>query len=247
METEVVCFPGQRICAANDSTIAGLGTYERLGYIFASLAGIVETTTQDKVKISCFSFISLKYHSRSLQNNIISVKALGNKTILPVVGDIVTARVEIVNQRFAKCQIICIGDVLLNRPLRGILRKEDVRATDIDRIEMYKNFRPNDIILAKVIPQIEIHTFSLSTAENELGVVLGKSYKLTADLLEIIIFMKKIYILATPRGLAASCSRSSTTPMIPISWLEMQCPLTGIKEPRKVAKIMSENSLVKIE
>ncbi|KAL7027912.1 hypothetical protein ACKWTF_005653 [Chironomus riparius] len=152
---EIVCFPGQRICAANDNIIAGSGTYERLGYIFSSLAGTIETTTQEK-------------------NNIISVKSLGNKTVLPVVGDVVTARVEIVNQRFAKCQILCIGDVLLNRPLRGILRKEDVRATDIDRVEMYKNFRPNDIILAKVIPQIELHTFSLSTAENELGVVLGK-------------------------------------------------------------------------
>lgn len=202
---EIVCFPGQRICAANESTLAGSGTYERLGYIFSTLAGIVETSTQDK-------------------NNIISVKSLGNKTVLPVVGDVVTARVEIVNQRFAKCQILCIGDVLLNRPLRGILRKEDVRATDIDRVEMYKNFRPNDIILAKVIPQIELHTFSLSTAENELGVVL-----------------------ATARGLAASCNRASNSPMVPISWLEMQCPLTGIKEPRKVAKIMSENSLVKIE
>jgi len=46
---EIVCFPGQRICAANESTLAGSGTYERLGYIFSSLAGIVETNTQDKV------------------------------------------------------------------------------------------------------------------------------------------------------------------------------------------------------
>jgi exosome complex RNA-binding protein Csl4 len=135
----------------------------------------------------------------------------------------VTARVEIVNQRFAKCQILCIGDTLLNRPLRGILRKEDVRATDIDRVEMYKNFRPNDIILAKVIPQIEIHMYSLSTAENELGVVI-----------------------ACPRGLITS-SNYQLTPMVPINWTEMQCPSTGIREPRKVAKIMSENSLIKIE
>lgn len=151
-----------------------------------------------------------------------SVKG-SSQTIIPTVGDVVTARVEIVNQRFAKCQIICIGDVLLNRPLRGILRREDVRATDIDRVEMYKNFRPNDIILAKVIPQIEIHTYSLSTAENELGVVV-----------------------ATARGLS-SLSNHISVPMVPISWSEMQCPNTGIKEPRKVAKIMSENNLIKIE
>lgn len=130
---------------------------------------------------------------------------------------------EIVNQRFAKCQIICIGENLLNRPLRGILRKEDVRATDIDRVEMYKNFRPNDIILAKVIPQIELNTYSLSTAENELGVVL-----------------------AVARGLA-STSNHIPVPMVPISWSEMQCPNTNVKEPRKVAKIMSENNLIKTE
>lgn len=152
---------------------------------------------------------------------MISVKSPGNKTVLPVVGDVVTARVEVVNQRFAKCSIICIGDILLNRPLRGILRKEDVRATDIDRVEIYKNFRPNDIILAKIIPQIEIHTYSLSTAENELGVVIAS---------------------------ARSLSTSATfipEPMVPISWSELQCPVSLVKEPRKVAKIMSENTFNK--
>lgn len=36
-------------------------------------------------------------------------------------------------------------------PFRGQLRKEDVRATEKDRVEMYKCFRPNDIILARVV------------------------------------------------------------------------------------------------
>lgn len=152
------------------------------------------------------------------------MKASGNTTILPVVGDVVTARVEVVNQRFCKCSIICIGDTLLNRPLRAILRKEDVRATIVDSVEIYKNFRPCDIILAKVIPQIEIHTYSVTTAENELGVVI-----------------------ATAREL--SSSSRNTADMVPISWSEMQCPVTLTKEPRKVAKIasesiMSENTLV---
>lgn len=151
------------------------------------------------------------------KNILIKVKASGSKTILPVVGDIITARVEVVNQRFAKCSIICIGENVLNRSLRAILRKEDIRATDIDRVEIYKNFRPNDIILAKVIPQIEIHTYSLTTAENELGVVI-----------------------ASARGLSTSSTRNIVD-MVPISWSEMQCPLTLTKEPRKVAKIASES------
>lgn len=156
----------------------------------------------------------------NFQNTVVKVSSAGNHTILPVVGDVVTARVEVVNQRFAKCSILCIADTLLSRPLRGILRKEDVRATDVDRVEMYKNFRPNDIIIAKIIPQIEIHTYSLSTAENELGVVI-----------------------ASARGLSTMSNVFVPVPMVPISWSEMQCPSTLIKEPRKVAKIMSENTL----
>lgn len=62
-----------------------------------------------------------------------------------------TAVVTIVNQRFCKCSIKCIGDIVLTRPYRGILRKEDVRAVDKDRLEMYKCYRPGDIILARVV------------------------------------------------------------------------------------------------
>jgi len=30
--------------------------------------------------------------------------------------------------------------------------------------------------------------------------------------------------------------------MVPISWTEMQCPITRRKEPRKVAKVAPENA-----
>lgn len=66
------------------------------------------------------------------------------------------------------------------------------------------------------LPQIELHTYSLTTAENELGVVI-----------------------ATARGLNATSARA-LVPMVPINWTEMQCPSTLIKEPRKIAKILSE-------
>ena len=59
--------------------------------------------------------------------------------------------VTVVNQRFCKCIMKCIGDVVLTRAYRGILRKEDVRATEKDRVELYKSFRPGDIILARVV------------------------------------------------------------------------------------------------
>lgn len=55
------------------------------------------------------------------------------------------------------------------------------------------------------------------------------------------------YILGTGEpqlGVLRAVSATSGRPMIPASWKEMECPVTGIKEPRKCAKprklIMSE-------
>lgn len=58
----------------------------------------------------------------------------------------------------------------------------------------------------------EIHWYHLSTAENELGVVIA-----TAE--------------GSPQGVG----------MVPTNWSEMQCPKTLVKEPRKVARVIPEN------
>ncbi|XP_069695772.1 exosome complex component CSL4 isoform X2 [Periplaneta americana] len=163
--TDLVCIPGQRLCLADKEHISGCGTYERNGYIYSTLAGVVNVVKEEKVTI--------------------------------------------VNQRFCKCVIKCISDTVLTRPYRAVLRKEDVRATEKDRVEMIKCFRPGDIILARVLPMTEVHTYQLTTAENELGVVIAHS--------------------------------ESGAAMVPISWTEMQCPKTYVKEPRKVAKVVPEN------
>lgn len=64
---------------------------------------------------------------------------------------IISFQITLVKQRFCKCIIKCIGDTVLSRPYRGMLRKEDVRATEKDKVEMIKCFRPGDIILARVV------------------------------------------------------------------------------------------------
>ncbi|EOA98486.1 3'-5' exoribonuclease CSL4-like protein, partial [Anas platyrhynchos] len=56
-------------------------------------------------------------------------------------------------------------------------RREDIRATEKDKVEVYKSFRPGDIVLAKVISLGDAaqSNYLLSTAENELGVVVARS------------------------------------------------------------------------
>lgn len=170
--------------------MSGQGTYELQGYIHSCLAGFVNIVDKEGLKI-------------------IEVQRPGAQTIIPSQGDVVTAQITIINQQFCRCLIKCVGNKVLKRPFRGILRREDIRATEKDKIEVYKSCRPGDIILARVLPMTEAHTYQLTTAENELGVVIANS--------------------------------EYGHPMVPISWTEMQCTKTYVKEPRKVAKVIPEH------
>ncbi|XP_045477425.1 exosome complex component CSL4-like [Harmonia axyridis] len=189
MAEKKICVPGQRLYVKDETYVSGNGTFERLGYIYSNLAGVVDIIQKNNIKI-------------------IEVVNPNVQTIVPAHGDIVTAEVTIITQQYVKCLIKCIGHKILKRHFKGVVRREDIRATEKDRIEVFKCFRPGDIILARVMPITEAHTYQLSTAENELGVAIAHS--------------------------------EHGHPMIPISWNEMQCTKSYVKEARKVAKIIPE-------
>ncbi|XP_066260875.1 exosome complex component CSL4 [Euwallacea similis] len=186
----LICLPGQRLSIADATYTTGQGTYQRQGYVYSMLAGTVEIIDRNGVKV-------------------IEVHTAGEQTIVPAQGDIVTAQVCLITQQYAKCNIKCIGGTVLRSPFKAVVRRENIRATEKDKIEVYKSFRPGDIILARVLPITEAHSYQLTTAENELGVVTAYS--------------------------------EAGYSMVPVSWTEMQCPKTLVKEPRKVAKIIPEN------
>lgn len=189
METVV---PGLRLCESDDHHVAGSGTYLLHGYIYSSLLGQLKLVT--------------------LKNNVVSVEVegCGQVTTVPSTGDVVTVKVSNVNPRSAKVQIVCVKDAVLSEPFKGCIRKEDVRATEKDKVELYKSFRPGDIVLARVISFGDASTgYLLTTAENELGVVIAQS--------------------------------EVGVNMVPVSWTEMQCPQTYMKEQRKVAKVIPEH------
>lgn len=48
---DLICVPGQRLCLSNENTISGEGTYDRQGYIYSLLAGIVKISEKDTVSI----------------------------------------------------------------------------------------------------------------------------------------------------------------------------------------------------
>ncbi|KFQ91192.1 Exosome complex component CSL4, partial [Nipponia nippon] len=137
---------------------AGSGTYTRHGFIFSSLAGCLEKRSEDGGL------------------PLVSVVRDAEAQLLPDVGAVVTCKVCSINSRFAKVHILYVGSTPLKSTFRGTIRREDIRATEKDKVEVYKSFRPGDIVLAKVISLGDAQSnYLLSTAENELGVVVARS------------------------------------------------------------------------
>ncbi|BBH06767.1 Nucleic acid-binding, OB-fold-like protein [Prunus dulcis] len=152
-----------------------------------------------------------------------TVEVTGHKAhgAIPEPGSIVIARVTKVMARMASADIMCLGTKSVREKFTGIIslsgeytlklrarsinRLQDVRATEIDKVDMHMSFHPGDIVRAVVLSLGDARAYYLSTAKNELGVISAQS--------------------------AAGAT------MLPISWTEMQCPLTGQIEHRKVAKV----------
>ncbi|XP_042468675.1 exosome complex component CSL4-like [Zingiber officinale] len=135
-----------------------------------------------------------------------TVEVVGHRAqgAVPQPGSVVIARVTKVIARMASVDIMCVESKAVKEKFTGIIRQQDVRATEIDKVDMYLSFRPGDIVRALVLSLGDARAYYLSTAKNELGVVSAQSI--------------------------------GGGNMVPISWTEMQCSLTGQIEHRKVAK-----------
>ena len=152
---EQIVIPGMRICATEDQYVSGVGTYSLHGYIYSSLAGKLKLVpkaieSDDKNKNGNKQDQSISVANKYKDVISIEVHAPGqDQTVVPSVGDIVTCKVVSVNPRFAKLLIECVNETPLKDNFRCQLRKEDVRSHDKDRVEMYKCFRPADVVLAR--------------------------------------------------------------------------------------------------
>lgn len=94
----------------------------------------------------------------------------------------------------------------LGETYKGIIRSQDVRSTDRDRVKMIECFKPGDIVKAKVLSLGDGVNYYLTTANNDLGVIFAKS------------------------------NNGAGSMMYATDWQHMVSPLTGVVEKRKCAK-----------
>ena len=188
-----VVVPGDALGQASKYN-QGVGTCVRRGTLYATLVG--------KVKIE-------KPAAESKQLSVLTVQARNKRAgTIPEVGSRVIGKVININERQAKVNMMCVEGQMLAEPFHGVIRREEVRAMEKDSVEIFNSFRPGDMVRARVISLGEGFSYVLSTAGNELGVILAK---------------------------CDDCGEM----MSPVSWCEMQCNKTGVREKRKVAKVIN--------
>jgi exosome complex RNA-binding protein Csl4 len=112
--------------------------------------------------------------------------------VVPRPGDVVTGRVTRVGPATAQVALLCAGAEGRALPtfpgaapfpgsgptagaFRGVIRKQDVRRTDVDGVVMGDCFRPGDVVRCAVLSLGDSRAYFLSTAANELGVVAARS------------------------------------------------------------------------
>jgi len=158
-----IAAPGQPLALA-DSYLLGAGTHLYASHIVSTVAGAVSvlaTTPKPTLTVS--------------RAPLTTTNSPSTTSILPTVSSVVLARVTRINPRQATVTIFCVGDVPLTDEFQGIIRAQDVRATEKDKVKIFASFRPGDIVRALVISLGDQSNYYLSTAQNSLGVVMAYS------------------------------------------------------------------------
>jgi len=176
-DPEACVTPGQRLGHEEDF-IAGPGTYIHDHHIYASLVGFAKRVAAETVPVD-------QQQPKQPQNAVDSAAAPSlpvlivsrdkDPIVVPDKGNVVACQVTRINPRFATVRILCVGSKALKETYTGVIRVQDVRATEIDKVEIAKCFRPGDIVTAEVISLGDAKSYFLSTAKNEYGVIFARS------------------------------------------------------------------------
>ncbi|KAK4113644.1 putative exosome 3 [Canariomyces notabilis] len=172
-----LALPGQLLGPASKYQ-PGPGTHVHESHLYSSLLGTVHVTQPAKAPGPAKRLTKITPAPAPAELPTISVVRTApgkHREVLPEVGNIVLCRVIRITPRQAVVAILVCGDTVLDAEWQGLIRVQDVRATEKDRVKIYESFRPGDIVRAEVISLGDQANYYLSTARNELGVILATS------------------------------------------------------------------------
>ncbi|KAF2633035.1 hypothetical protein BU25DRAFT_87817 [Macroventuria anomochaeta] len=175
MAVPSIALPGQLLGSA-DKYFPGPGTHIHESQIYASIAGpVITSPTPKSTQTKPSPLLSIQRPSTSTDPGILGTGSGGGGTILPEVNSVVLALITRLGPRFATCEILVINNIVCRESFQGQIRREDIRATEKDKIKMEESFRVGDLVRGTVISLGDQSNYYVSTSENEFGVVMARS------------------------------------------------------------------------
>lgn len=159
MSLPTIVIPGQ-VLGPSSKLASGPGTFHASESVTAAILGVPA---------------SKKNSATPKSNKILTIAPSSRSPRLPEINSTVYARVTRIERHQARCDITVVSDTVAPQPLRALLRRQDVRATEKDKVVMVDCFHVGDIIRANVIGLGDQTGYYLGTAGNEYGVVMAWS------------------------------------------------------------------------
>lgn len=140
-----IAYPGQALGLLKKYS-AGPGTHAQDGQIYASLAGApaVDGAT-NPATLSIPRLLPLPTSSHVPSINI------SNKNTLPRVGSIVLGKVTRCLIKQVNVAILVVDEQVCADEWSGVVRREDVRATEKEKVVIGEGFRVGDLIRGEVV------------------------------------------------------------------------------------------------
>ena len=149
-DTPTIALPG-RVIGPISKFAPGPGTHIFEGNVVSSLMGTV-TIAPPKKAPGPAKRLNKITAPNSDELSTASVARHGRKReVLPDVGNTVLARVLRLMPKQAIVVIQQVGDTVLQTEWQGVIRVQDVRATEKDKVKVYESFKPGYIVRAHVV------------------------------------------------------------------------------------------------
>lgn len=145
-------LPG-RVLGPITKFLPGPGTHVYAGQVVSSLMGHVSVSQPSQPSGPAKRLNKLTAPDTSAQAlPTVSVARHGRRReVLPDVNNIVLARVLRLMPRQAIVTIQQVGETVLQTEWQGVIRVQDVRATEKDKVKIHESFKPGDIVRAQVV------------------------------------------------------------------------------------------------
>ena len=143
-------YPGASL-GPSTKYISGAGTHVHSANVCASLAGPVTTSKQASPSTTSQS---LSVSRTSLATTLVPSRNVTRGNTLPKVNSVVLARVTRLQSRQINVSILVVDDIVCSDAFQGIVRKEDVRGWEVDKVILGECFHVGDIIRAVVVSNL---------------------------------------------------------------------------------------------